>query len=236
MICSTRTVLASLPPSSRAAPRAALPATSAVGTIDRGLERLAVGPAGVRGSRDGVDLGALGLERLVVEDRLRVLADLARSTAVRRQLERLDVDDLAGGFDDADLDVAELGGNDVAVDLLVAAAGRLRARRRRRRRGAGGARLWRRPGARGRCRNRRRRAVGHRERKVRIGGSVRCLEAEQEDEPENRRDDRRDRPAWRKRHGRGLRRGFGVAPNWISTQSVPRESARWERGADGGSP
>src|SRR5258705_8218188 len=97
MICSTRTVRVSLPPGSRDGPRAAPPATSAAGTINRGLERLAIGPARVRGSRDGVDLGTLGLERLVVEDRLGVLADLARSAAVRRQLERLDVDDLASG-------------------------------------------------------------------------------------------------------------------------------------------
>ena len=112
MICSTRAIRLSPPGPATLLVVSAAPAASAVGTIERRLERRAVGLARVGRSRDRVDLRALGLERLVVEDRLDELADLERAAAIERQLQRLDVGDLAAGLDQADLDVAEPGGDD----------------------------------------------------------------------------------------------------------------------------
>src|SRR5712691_5058686 len=163
MICSTRTVPNRLSrPPGVMAPAATLARASTVDTIEGRLERGTVGPAGIGGSGDRVDLGALGLECLIVKDGLGELADLARPAAVVRELKRLDVHDLASGLDQADLDIAELGGNDVAVDPLVAPAGRLRGGYGWRRCPTGGAGRRGCPRAERRCRTRGRRAVGDR--------------------------------------------------------------------------
>src|SRR5205085_4225253 len=51
-------------------------AHSSPGRVQRGLQRLGVAVAGVGGTRDGVDDGALGGQRLLAQDRCRLGADL----------------------------------------------------------------------------------------------------------------------------------------------------------------
>src|SRR5437764_14031302 len=74
------------------------------GLVEGGLERLAVPGAGVRRPRDGVVLGALGLECLLAQHRCGELADLERPAPIGRQFQRLNVDDAAARQRDPHLD------------------------------------------------------------------------------------------------------------------------------------
>src|SRR3954470_5737448 len=82
--------------------------------VERGLQRLRVARARERRAADGVDVGALRAQRLLLQGRLGGRGDLRRARVVAGEHEALDVRDLAVLDRHADLDGAVLGVDRVA--------------------------------------------------------------------------------------------------------------------------
>ena len=86
------------------------PRSGQMGGVEGGPERLQVAVARDGGTRDGIDVGALRVERLLPQGRQSVGVDLLVATVPVRVDGDLDVGDPAVGDGDGDLDVTPAGG------------------------------------------------------------------------------------------------------------------------------